>query len=219
MRAGRPDRARRLRGGGAEGARGVPRGVRGRGAGRLGGALAGVSPPARSRPALGRAPWQSAPPGAIAVVIDPGRAFGTGAHPTTRLCLELLCSLEPRGGLVDLGCGSGVIAIAAAALGFDPVIACDRDPVAVEATRANAARNTVAVEARELDVTSAPLPEVPAAVANIALAEVAALGAALRSERVVTSGYRAAERPALEGFKLIERRELDGWAAELLARA
>src|SRR5437016_3537985 len=54
-------------------------------------------------------PWEEAPPGAVAVWIDPGRAFGTGAHPTTRLCLELLLDVR-RGSLLDVGCGSGVIA-------------------------------------------------------------------------------------------------------------
>ena len=62
-------------------------------------------------------PWQEQPSDAIVVVIDPGRSFGTGAHPTTRLCLELLAKL-PRGSVVDVGCGSGVLAIAAAKLGF-----------------------------------------------------------------------------------------------------
>src|SRR5581483_8593025 len=72
-------------------------------------------------------PWEAAPAGALPVVIDPGRAFGTGAHPTTRLCLELLLE-QPPGALVDVGCGSGVLAIAAAKLGHGPVVALDVDP-------------------------------------------------------------------------------------------
>jgi len=71
-------------------------------------------------------PWEAAPSGAIPVVIDPGRAFGTGAHPTTRLCLELLQEVEPTS-LLDVGCGSGVLSVAAAKLGFAPVGAFDID--------------------------------------------------------------------------------------------
>ena len=77
-------------------------------------------------------PWESAPADALAVVIDPGRAFGTGAHATTRLCLELLLD-APRGSVLDVGCGSGVLAIAAARLGFGPVAAVDVDEIAVDA--------------------------------------------------------------------------------------
>ena len=91
-----------------------------------------------------RPPWEPPLDGdGVDLVIDPGQAFGTGAHHTTRLCLELLLELEPGGALADWGCGSGVLAIAAARLGCDPVLACDSDPVAVEATRANAAANGV----------------------------------------------------------------------------
>ena len=63
-------------------------------------------------------PWELAPSGVPAVVIEPGRAFGTGAHPTTRACVELLARGE-RGSVLDAGCGSGVLAIAAAKLGFE----------------------------------------------------------------------------------------------------
>ena len=92
-----------------------------------------------------RPPWEEPIGADVELVIDPAQAFGTGAHATTRLCLELLLSLadasaEP-GPLLDLGCGSGVLAIAAAKLGFDPVAAVDFDPLSVEATRENAAVN------------------------------------------------------------------------------
>jgi ribosomal protein L11 methyltransferase len=90
-------------------------------------------------------PWEEPPAAAIAVVIDPGRAFGTGAHATTRLCLELLQDVEPTS-LLDVGCGSGVLSVAAAKLGFAPVSAVDIDDVARETTRANAAANGVAVD-------------------------------------------------------------------------
>ena len=79
--------------------------------------------------------------------MDPGRAFGTGAHPTTRLCLELLLELEAAGEaagpLTDLGTGSGVLAIAAAKLGWGPVTGYDHEPAAIEAARANADANGV----------------------------------------------------------------------------
>ncbi len=92
-------------------------------------------------------PWHDPPADAIPVVIDPGRAFGTGAHPTTQLCVELMLELEPTS-VVDFGCGSGVLSIVAAKLGFAPVIALDADENAVAATIANAAANGVEVDAR-----------------------------------------------------------------------
>jgi ribosomal protein L11 methyltransferase len=160
-------------------------------------------------------PWEEPPGAAVAVVVDPGRAFGTGGHPTTRLCLELM-QLVPRGSLVDVGCGSGVLAIAAAKLGFGPVTAVDSDPAAVEATEKNAGRNGVRLEARLADALAGPLPETDVAVANIT-------GEALpwlpfRSTLVVTSGYPAGEEIGLPAYAHAERRTLDGWAADLFRK-
>ena len=90
-------------------------------------------------------PWIAPPPGEPAVMVDPGRAFGTGAHPTTRACIELLARIEP-GSLLDAGCGSGVVAVAAARLGFAPVRAFDVDLVAVEVARETARGNEVAID-------------------------------------------------------------------------
>lgn len=91
-----------------------------------------------------RPPWEQPVGADVDLVIDPGRAFGTGSHSTTRLCLALLAEVEPASGSVcDLGCGSGVLAIAAARLGFGPVTALDADRLAVEATAQNAAANGV----------------------------------------------------------------------------
>jgi ribosomal protein L11 methyltransferase len=162
-------------------------------------------------------PWERAPSGAVAVVVDPGRAFGTGAHPTTRLCLELLLA-EKRRSVLDVGCGSGVLAIAAAKLGHAPVVAVDVDGSAVAATRANAERNGVEVVARRLDALEAPLPHADLALANIALGAVEALGGRLDVARVVTSGYLVTDAARLEGFRNVERRELEGWAADVHVR-
>lgn len=95
--------------------------------------------------------WETAPdPRAINIILDPGAAFGTGTHPTTRLCLEWL-DRNLRGGesVLDYGCGSGILAIAAARLGARPVCGIDIDPQAVLAARANAMQNRVAAEFHE----------------------------------------------------------------------
>jgi ribosomal protein L11 methyltransferase len=159
-------------------------------------------------------PWETPPADLQAVVIDPGRAFGTGAHPTTRLCLELLAGLE-RGSVLDVGCGSGVLAIAAARLGFTPVLAVDSDETAVAATVENAARNGVRIVARALDALADPLPPADVVVANIALDVVNALAPRLQCERLVLSGYLEADRPALPGHHHLRRGTAAGWAADL----
>ena len=162
-------------------------------------------------------PWEAPPADTVPVVVDPGRAFGTGAHPTTRLCLELLLR-EERGSVLDVGCGSGVLAIAAAKLGHSPVTAVDVDRSAVAATRANAARSEVSLEARRVDALAGPLPAADLALANIALASVEAIGGRLDVARVVTSGYLVPDEPTLTGYGRVERRELDGWAADVHER-
>lgn len=93
-------------------------------------------------------PWNIEPPadeGIVTVRLDPGLAFGTGTHPTTALCLEWLDQLDLQGKtVIDFGCGSGVLAIAAALLGAAHVTGIDNDPQAIEASRDNAGRNGVA---------------------------------------------------------------------------
>jgi ribosomal protein L11 methyltransferase len=162
-------------------------------------------------------PWEEPPAGVEPIVIEPGRAFGTGAHPTTRLSLELLQEFEPRS-VLDIGCGSGVLSIAAAKLGFVPLTAIDVDEVAVEVTRANAERNGVSVAARRLDGLREPLPSAELAVANVALDVVEALLARLESRLAVTSGYLDSEQPDVDGWRLRDRRRRDGWVADLFER-
>ena len=161
--------------------------------------------------------WEGAPTDALAIVIDPGLAFGTGAHATTRLCLGLLPTL-PVGALLDVGCGSGVLSVAAGKLGFSPVHAVDDDPVAVETTRANAERNGVDVDAKVADAASAELPSADAVVANIALDVVESVAARAAASELVTSGYLAGERPRATGWEHVETRSLDGWAADHFRR-
>ncbi len=91
----------------------------------------------------------SAPSDAIVLSLDPGMAFGTGLHPTTQQCLEALSSLAVAGrSALDVGTGSGILAIAAAKRGARPVVAVDTDELAVAAARENAARNGVAIDVR-----------------------------------------------------------------------
>jgi len=200
-----------------------------------------------------RPPWEPRSAAALDIVIDPGRAFGTGAHATTRLCLELLLELPvafgatgssgpaaaardwPAGGFaaVDLGCGSGVLSIAAAGLGRAPVLALDHDPLAIEATLANATVNAVAgkLEARRFDLRSEPVPAAPLVLANLLAPllrdwcwQLASRSAELPAQ-VIASGLLAGEADdASEAFAAVglleaERRERDGWAALRLVRA
>ena len=170
--------------------------------------------PVRIGPLWVGPPWELAPADALAVVVDPGRAFGTGAHPTTRLTLELLLEVAP-GSLVDVGCGSGVLALAAAKLGFAPVHAYDLDPAAVEATEHNAAANEVSVRTALADALTAELPAADVAVANIALDVVEAVAARLEALAIVASGYLDSQLPRVSGLEHVDRRTGDGWAADL----
>jgi ribosomal protein L11 methyltransferase len=158
-------------------------------------------------------PWETPPGDATAVTIEPGRAFGTGAHETTGLCLELLLGFEP-GSLLDVGCGSGVISIAAAKLGHQPVTAVDHDPHAVDAAVRNARRNGVDLTVRLADAFGADLPAVEVAVANLSLDAVGRLGERVGAAELVTSGYLASSLPEIPGFHHVARRERRGWAAD-----
>jgi ribosomal protein L11 methyltransferase len=177
-----------------------------------------------------RPPWEPALGAGVELVIDPGQAFGTGAHATTRLCLELMLSLpSPGGGFVDLGCGSGVLAIAAARLGFSPVVGLDFDPAAVEAATLNASVNGVSLKVRRHDLRVDPVVCGPTVAANLlrplllTWAERLA-GAGELPERVIASGLLVGEADevasAFSAVGLVEsdRRESGDWAALLLRR-
>lgn len=160
-------------------------------------------------------PWLDPPAGGRGVVVDPGRAFGTGAHPTTRACIELLAGLE-RGSVLDAGCGSGVVAVAAARLGFGPVHAVDLDEVAVEVAAQTIAVNQVDVDVLRADVLNVELPAVDVVVANIELAVVEQLLRRFPGRLAVTSGYLASEAPIDPRWVAVDRLELDGWAADVM---
>jgi ribosomal protein L11 methyltransferase len=163
-------------------------------------------------------PWEEATDDVAAVVIDPGRAFGTGAHATTRLTLELLQKLQP-GSLLDVGCGSGVLSIAAAKLGFGPIVAIDVDQDAVDIALANACVNGVELDAYRSDALADDLPSADVVVANVALDVVERLLPRLDAKLAITSGYLERDDPRATGWRRIDRGDREGWAADLYERA
>ena len=180
----------------------------------------------RGRSLRVRPPWEDPRPGTIDVAIEPAQAFGTGAHETTRLSLALLLELEPAGPLADWGCGSGVLAIAAARLGFTPVLACDVEAASVAATRDGARENGVVVEVSRCDLRRGPGPYAPTVTANLVrplLLEVA--GRMRRTpDTLIVSGLlrpeadEVADAFAATGLRETARREGGEWSA-LLMRA
>jgi ribosomal protein L11 methyltransferase len=166
-----------------------------------------------------RPPWVE---GAAAdLVIDPGVFFGAGTHATTQLCLQLLQELTPGGGLCDWGAGTGILAIAAARLGWEPVVAVEVDPGALEAISVNAGANRVAVTTRWLNLGATPAPWAPTVVANLTrelLLDVAAV-VERPPERLVASGLLVREVDevvAVFGMREQRRLEHGEWAAVVL---
>jgi ribosomal protein L11 methyltransferase len=166
----------------------------------------------------------------IDLVVDPGRAFGTGAHPTTRMCLEFLLELEAageaHGPLADLGCGSGVLAIAASKLGWSPVHGYDHEQPAIEASTANAAANSVEITFERHNLREG-LPQLaPTLVANLTapILRVVAeqLGESGSPATLVVSGLLPGEMDGIatafsrRGLAEVERRREGDWAALLL---
>jgi len=174
-----------------------------------------------------RPAWAPEPDdGLLDVVLEDQEAFGVGAHPTTRACLQALCALEPAGAFADLGCGSGVLAIAAARLGWSAVIAIDYEPHALAATRANAARNGVVVDVRQGDLAAIPVPPAAAVAANVPLDLHAAIatrmadvpGTLIASGVLAEHADEAARAYATVGLRETERTVDSGWTVLVLHR-
>jgi ribosomal protein L11 methyltransferase len=173
-----------------------------------------------------RPSWEGPREGAIDVVVDPGRAFGTGAHPTTRLCLELLLELaeagKAGGPLTDLGTGSGVLAIATAKLGWGPVRGCDHEAAALEAAAANARANGVEIDLSEVNLRRELPPLAPTVVANLTAPVLHIVAANLIGRepprRLLCSGLLVEEVDAVAaafaaaGLAEVERRVFGDWA-------
>jgi ribosomal protein L11 methyltransferase len=179
-----------------------------------------------------RPSWEEPREGAIDVVVDPGQAFGTGAHPTTRLCLELLLELEQKGQaggpLTDLGTGSGVLAIAAGKLGWDPITGYDHEQAAIQAATANASANGVAVNFERTNLREG-LPQLASTVvANLTAPVLSVIADQLASDggpaTLVCSGLLPSELDDVVvafgpvGLNETERRQDGDWAALLLRR-
>lgn len=181
-----------------------------------------------------RPPWlpASETQGAQEIVIDPGQAFGTGAHATTHLCLELLLAVahaDPeRGPVLDVGAGSGVLAIAAAKLGYASVLALDNDRESIRAIADNAAVNGVEIEARRFDLRREPLPVsadgrvVPLVLANLLRPLLLSLATSMTHppRHLIASGLLRAEADEVASafaerlnLRERERRERGEWAA------
>jgi ribosomal protein L11 methyltransferase len=167
----------------------------------------------------------------VDVRIDPGQAFGTGAHATTRMCLELMLESadagEARGSLADLGTGSGVLAIAAAKLGWSPVTACDSEGAALEAASDNARANAVTLELARVNLREQRPPDTDTLVANLTaplLTEVARRIVAT-PRFLICSGLLATERDGVagafadRGLAVRSERTLGDWAALALRPA
>jgi ribosomal protein L11 methyltransferase len=167
--------------------------------------------------------WHEPPAGSTAAVvrIDPGLAFGTGSHPSTRLVLEFLADAIAGGeSLLDYGCGSGILAVAAAKLGAPDVDAVDIDPESVTTAAANAALNSVALRvalpdalaARVYDVVVANILAQPLILLAPVLATRAASGARIALSGILASQAQEVADAYAPFFATSCRRSLDGWS-------
>ncbi len=158
-------------------------------------------------------PWNmEAPPeaeGGAILRLDPGLAFGSGTHPTTALCLQWLDALAAEGALagrnvLDVGCGSGILALAALKLGAARAVGVDNDPQALAATHDNAGRNGLAAQLEVFAPDDAPIARYPVVVANILAVALDALADTLAARvepggRIALSGILAGQEEALLG--------------------
>lgn len=177
---------------------------------------------------LVRPPWSPPRAGLLDVEIEIGMAFGTAQHATTRTCLEMLAALAPAGAVLDAGCGTGVLAIAARRLGFGPVAAIDFDPLCVAATVANARRNGVALTVARRTIGADPVPRCDVLLANLTATVLAELARALPAPApgvAILSGLRPEEVAAAtaafaaSGLAATRVAEDEGWATVLMERA
>lgn len=177
-------------------------------------------------------PWEPMPEGGVVVTLDPGLAFGTGKHETTRACLEYIDDLASEGGsFLDMGSGSGILSIAAAKLGFSPVAGFDVDPEAVQASTENAELNDVEVEYFRHalgGVAQRPLGTgydlVAANILGPLLIRYADEIAPAVGKRLIVSGILTELYPevlaayAARGFREVSRRTLGEWTTGLLEK-
>jgi ribosomal protein L11 methyltransferase len=168
-----------------------------------------------------------AEPGLLDVVLGESAAFGSATHPTTRTCLERLLELEPRGSFADLGCGTGVLAVVAALLGWAPVTAIDIEPGSIEAASENARRNGVSIDAAVFDLMTHPAPVADGFAANVPadLHRVVAAGWRSVVPRVgVVSGFGRDEEEGVVGaysgggLRVRSSVERHGWVVVVLER-
>ncbi|HEY5431325.1 MAG TPA: 50S ribosomal protein L11 methyltransferase [Solirubrobacteraceae bacterium] len=176
-----------------------------------------------------RPPWAPAPAGGLMdIVLAEGSAFGVGTHPTTRTCLELLLDLPAAGSFADLGCGSGVLAILAARLGWAPVTAVDVQPASVVAAGDNAAANGVEIEVGARDLSRDLAPGAMGFAANVPAEVHVAVAAGWEGAAVPAVGLVSGFGPAqaqlvLDAYAAIGLREAarhvaHGWVVAVVTR-
>jgi ribosomal protein L11 methyltransferase len=166
----------------------------------------------------------SADPGLTEIVIEQSAAFGTAMHPTTQACLALLAEAEPGGSLADYGCGTGVLSIAAAKLGWSPIVAVDVNEPSLAATAANAVRNGVEIEVRRVDLTCERAPTAETVVANVPPDVHLALARQLSAAptRVIASGFKPEDESTVaaawgaHGLGIRDKVHANDWSALVL---
>jgi len=167
----------------------------------------------------------SADPRLTEIVIEQSAAFGTAMHPTTQACLAILAESEARGSLADYGCGTGVLSIAAAKLGWSPIVAVDVNEPSLAAAAANAVRNEVEIEVRRVDLTAEQPPAAETIVANVPPDVHIALVRQLVAvpERVIASGFRPEDEGAVaaawgaHGLEVRDEVHANDWSVLVMA--